>query len=79
MEGCQKFIVSGSQLNWNQPALAARGLYLDVHFLPDNSARTERKVENIAISQRPLYIHRPSNKFAKQYFTPGLPYYGYVR
>jgi len=53
-------------------------LKLSFQFIESNSGFVEEKFIEIPVLEKQLAISFPSVKLMKQYFKPGLPYFGYA-
>ncbi|CAG2180175.1 unnamed protein product, partial [Oppiella nova] len=78
LNGCYDMVLNASTLQWNSVQNSQRNLQLSLQFVDQTNGAVEEKYTEIPIVDRELMISYPSLRLQKQYFKPGMPYFGHV-
>lgn len=71
-------MLRASKLEWNSSKYSQRNLKISFQFIDEKNDFIEEKFLEIPVVEQNLILSFPSVKFMKQYFKPGLPYFGHV-
>jgi hypothetical protein len=81
IQGCYNLNLRADKLYWNSSSnfqTQDNNLFMNFQFTDKNSGFIEEKSLRIPVVKQHLFISFPSIRLIKQYFKPGLPYFGYA-